>query len=504
MRRWILSAAFLWLTPVAAVGAGAFGLSVPLSLALGAVLAAFVATFLSRPLARALQSDGALPTWISISLGAVCLIAVLRIAALSVFMADVNRPQFSVEPDDNFRVVHSCMSAYAEAARFLDEGAHNIYERTLYRPGGQPRAIGPLRSDPFHYPPPFLLLPQAIRVVAPDFWDFRRIWFVLQAVTLAGAVVGLAGWVGGRAGAVALTGGLLVLAFPHAAATIQQGNFQITGVPLGVIAFVLLIAGREALGGGVLAYAALGKIFPGLLVIPLLTGRHWRALAWVAAMGLVILALTVATQGIQPMRDFFSTSLPEISTGAAFPQTENGPNARVNLSAYGQTVRLRMLGVTWLTQPRGLMAAQIYGVLVVALAAWAGWRRRFDLTHTHDRLAVAQLALGLVGLASYRSPFVGAVYGGVSTLWLMGVCAARARQPLRAQVWLLGLCVLAYALWSIPSPAYPPSQSWIWITGALTFACMGISVWAVLAAVRPPAPAPAPPPAPLLAIHPLP
>ena len=62
------------------------------------------------------------------------------------------------------------------------------------------RALGPLKVDPFHYPPPFLLLPQAIRALAPDFWDVRRIWFALQALVLFGTIVGLAGWIGGYRG----------------------------------------------------------------------------------------------------------------------------------------------------------------------------------------------------------------------------------------------------------------------------------------------------------------
>lgn len=484
MRGWVLTTSILWLTPVLAVGAGGLGLGPAAAVAVGLLAAAVIAIPASRLVSRALAADGPLPLPLRFGLAAAALGAILQFGTLSVFVADVTRTRFSVEPDDAFRRVHSCMSAYVEAARFVSEGGHNIYESDLYRPARVPREIGPLRVDPYHYPPPFLLLPQALRVAAPDFWDFRRLWFAVQALVLATAIVGLAVWAGGRAGAVALLGGLLMLAFPHAAATMQQGNFQITAVPLAIAGFVLLLTAWPAAGGALLGYAALGKIFPGILVVPLLAGRRWRALAWVGGMSLAVLLLTLAVQGVAPFRDFLSTSLPELSSGAAFPQTELPTHSRVNLSAYGQTVRLRELGVAWLTQPRGLMVAQVYGLLVVALAAWAGWRAPFDTSGRRGRLALAQFGLALTALASYRSPFVGAVYGSLPTLWVMGCLAARAATGARAGAWIAGLCTLALTVWLVPSPAYPPSRPWIWISGLVVLACMAINAWAVVDVLR--------------------
>lgn len=410
-------------------------------------------------------------------------LAILRINTVSVFMADVSRSAYSVEPHDTFRLSHSCLSAYAESARLLHDGDHNIYERSLYRPGNVARELGPLKVDPFHYPPPFLLLPQAIRAIAPDFWDVRRIWFALQALILSGAVVGLAAWIGGHRGAMALLGGVLLLAFPHPAATMQQGNFQVTAICLAVIAFALMLAGRMATGSTVLAYAALAKIFPGILVVPLIGGRYWRQLGWVAGAGVVLLAMTVALQGTRPFRDFVSTALPEISSGAAFPQTEIPQHARVNWSAYGQTVRLRHLGVTFLAQPAGLMVSQVYGVVVVALAAWVGWKRRLDVGTEAGRLTAVQVSLALVSLASFRSPFVGALYGAIATLWLMGLCAASATSAARQMSWLAATCGMAWAIWIVPSPAMQAPPAWNWITGLLVLACMVVNVWAIAQAL---------------------
>jgi alpha-1,2-mannosyltransferase len=483
IRWWIFAALCLWLTPVLSVGAGGLGLAPGFAIAAGIAVALLVALPASRALMHSLGGDQPFPLAFRLALAAAAAVAILQMGSLSIFMADVTRTRFSIDPDDPFRRVHSCASAYAEAVRFLRGGGHNIYERSLYRPPGAPREIGPLRVDPYHYPPPFLLLPQAVGLLTLDFWDFRRLWFMLQALMLGGAIAGLAAWVGGRAGTFALLGGVILLALPHPVATLQQGNFQITGVPLAICGFVLLVAGRAPAGGAVLAYAALAKIFPGILLIPLVTGRRWRQLVWLVAMGIAVVALTFVVQGLQPARDFASTSLPELSSGAAFPQTEMAPHSRVNWSAYGQTVRLRQLGVTWLTQSRGLMVAQIYGVLVVALAAWAGWRGRFDLAHPGGRIDLVIVGLALVGLASYRSPFVGAVYASLSTLWTMTLLAARGSSPVRSVCWLGGLVALGWAIWLVPSPAAPASQPWVWISGMLVLACMAVNVWAIVTVV---------------------
>lgn len=471
---------FFWLTPVLLVAAGGVGLPAVAAVCVGAIAALGIATYASQAVARRI---GSVPTVLAVAIWVATALAIYRVGTVSVYIADVNRPQFSVKPDDPFRRQHSCLSAYAESARFLSEHTHNIYERELYRPSRTPREIGPLQVDPFHYPPPFLLVPQAIRLIAPDFWHFRRIWFGLQALTLAGAVVGLAAWIGGRRGAIALFAGVLLLAIPLVATTLQSGNFQLTAVPLAAIAFILLMTGRLAVGATLLAYAALAKIFPGILAVVVLAQRDWRRLAALTLAGVVLIALTVVTQGLRPFQDFASTAVPEISSGAAFPQAEVPAYAHANWTFYGETVRARFLGLAWFTRPRGLAATQVYGLLVVALAAWIGWKRRFDLTLDSDRLALLRMAVALVGLMAFRSPFAGAMYGAISTIWVMGLAAAAATSQVKQIGWLVATGALAWTIWIIPSPGMPATGGWLWATGLQMFACIAVNVWTVLSVV---------------------
>ena len=485
MRRWLSAGLFLWLVPVLAVGARGLGVAPVAASVAGVIAAGLLAWFAAGAIASRMDTPDRLPRIYYAALAVAAIVAIARIASVSVYMADVRYIEYSVQPDDDFRRVHSCASAYSESARLLAQGEPDIYHRDHYRPGGKERVIGPLRVDPFHYPPPFLLLPQAVRLVAPDFWDFRRVWFALQALVLAGSVIGIAAWIGGRTGTIAMLGGVVLLALPHGVATFQQGNFQITAVPLAVVAFVLLMVGRFAIGGGLLAWAALAKIFPGILVVPLIAGKHWKPTAWVATMGALLLVVSLLTQGRGVFTAFIHTSLPEISSGAAFPQTESPVHSRVNWSAYGQTVRARQLGASWVTQRRGLMAAELYGLAVLVLAAWAGWRARLDLSTVDGRLHLAMLAVAIVSLASLRSPFVGALYGLIATLWLMGLLGARSSR--RATHWIAGIVILAVITVLIPTPAHPASATWLIVSGVLVFVCMGLNAWAVVLAVRQPA-----------------
>ena len=49
-----------------------------------------------------------------------------------------------------------------------------------------------------------------------------------------------------------------------------------------------------ALGGALLAFAILGKLYPGVFVLYLLLRGEWRAVAWTAVFGVVLVAISLA------------------------------------------------------------------------------------------------------------------------------------------------------------------------------------------------------------------
>jgi hypothetical protein len=476
MRNHVFVAATLWLTPVIAVGLTGAGLSHVPAIVIGLVLAAAIGRWASGPLAATLSPVLVGRRVLTVTMMLVAAVAIVQIARESVFMADSTKPAYSVIPGDPWRVEHSCMSAYFEAARFAEAGTGNVYDAALY----QPRHIGSLKVDSYHYPPPFLLVPQALRLIAPDFLQFRALWFAIQTLVFAGAVLALAVWIGGTIGAFALLSGLVVLTTPTVLYSLQMGNFQTTAVALGAVALVLLVTQRIKTGAPILAYVALSKIFPGLLVVYLLLARRWSAVAWTAASGAALVALAVVVLGTGPFADFVHREVPAISDGRAFPQSERPNVAASNQSMYGLTVRLRLLGATWLDQPMGLKVASMYGLIVLALAALVGWKGRIDLSNPAGRVLLVQTGLALMSLASFRSPFVGGPYGLVVTLWLLTLFAAASRSRQSAVLWSLAFIACAVANRLTPSPYYPPTTFWLAVSGGVFVFALGVSTWCVL------------------------
>jgi len=119
----------------------------------------------------------------------VALIALGQTARMSAFMLDAGEKQHSLFPDDAWYVAHSCLTAYSESARFATEGEPNLYRSELYLD----RKLGAFNVDGYHYPPPFLLLPLAVKALAgDDYPHLRMCWFALSALTLLFAMATVA------------------------------------------------------------------------------------------------------------------------------------------------------------------------------------------------------------------------------------------------------------------------------------------------------------------------
>jgi alpha-1,2-mannosyltransferase len=489
-----------WLAPVLTAGLIGLGLAiVPAAVVAVAIAGAATAwaVWMRRGVDWILDVFLAGPRiWLVVIIAAAVAAGVWN-ARLTVFMVDSSRVNCSYTPSDSFLRGHSCFSAYTEAARFAVAGDVNIYDARLYAPettAGPRRIIGGnLRVDVYHYPPPFLLLPAAIRLVAPEFLATRAVWFMVQSLLLAAALVMLSRWIGGVPGAWAAALGWLVLVSPAVLTTLQVGNFQVTVYALAMIAFVLIATGRELTGASLLAYATVGKIVPGVLILFLLTARRWRAVIYTAAFSLLLGAITVGAFGWKPIGDFIWYEMPKLASGEAFPQTERISTSLQNLSVYGETVRLRRLlaawfGLNWFGPEVGRMIASLYGLIVVLLTAGAGWlagQRGWlamgsgsrgmvgSVTLTPEtRIQLAQLVLALLSLTAFRSPFVGSIYGYLGTMWLLTLLAAEAPTAMKRGGWLAGFGLLVAAMWLTPTPVpqqtqIPPPLAWMVVTSVM-------------------------------------
>jgi hypothetical protein len=432
---------------------GLTGLGLPWPAATMAVAAAAGTTVWRRrgatgEIVRAIRRQPALILLV-VALGA----AAYYNVRLSSFMFDGTDASASVFPSRRFFRQHTCLSSYTEAARLAQTGV-NIFEMQRYvdepRPGEfKERFIGPFEVDIYQYPPSFLIVPHVAVAAGMDFPDIRRLWFAVQALLLFAGMAGLASWIGGTPGIVLLALTPVVWLAPTTRVGLQIGNFQLTAFPLAVLAMVAFDRSRAAAGGLALGFVTVSKIFPGVLGLLLLAQRRWSAIGWCIFWSVVVTALAWLAVGSAPFVDFVRYQLPRIESGEAFFWIEFPSFAPLNQSIYGLVTKLRSLGVPGMGAGTANAASSIYALLLLPLVAWGALRlRAIDAAVTdigQRRLRHAQVWLGLLSLASFRSPFVPDAYGLVGTLWLLTLIAV---ERARSAAWLvaIGFAAIAFAI----------------------------------------------------------
>lgn len=478
-----LLAALVCLGPPLAVAIRGAGVPMSWAVALPIAISALLLRVVPElPLAAAKRRPLLALVWLIVLVA-----GAVQTSRASLYALDATRPEYSVVPGNPWRVEHCCFTAYVEGARFATAGVPNVYDRSLYFAApDERRHIGPLTVDPFHYPPTFLLLPAAVRLIAPDFFDARRVWFGLQALVLGGTFLALGWWIGGGRGRRLALVAPLAWAAPTTFISLQMGNFQITAVPLALLGVMLAWSRREAAGGTLLAFTAAGKVFPSMLVLHTVTALRWQALAWIAATALAMVAVTLGIFGAGPFVEFVRDEFPDLLSGAAFPQTELPGTMPVNMSVYGMTTKLRLLGATWLDQPAGKHVAQLYALLLALFVLWSGRRvhTMVDPGHAHDRLQLAILWLAILNLAALGGPFVPAMYGTVGTLWVLTLLAAAAEGRSSFWNWIALFVVMTGAVLMLPTPrpAEVPSVttlvfSLVTQVGIFAVNVMAVGVW---------------------------
>jgi len=125
-----------------------------------------------------------------------------------------------------------------------------------------------------------------------------------------------------------------------------------------VSAWLALRKGKDRGTGFALGAASAWKLFPALMVIPLIRLKRWRALGWMIGSGAVIGLTSALIVGLTPTREFISRATPK--------NFEFWRSAPMNLSAAGIAYR-------WLTRsywrPQGVNVPALATTVVVILIA---------------------------------------------------------------------------------------------------------------------------------------
>jgi alpha-1,2-mannosyltransferase len=410
--------------------------AMPLAAATGLATGAAAVWWLRRRLSTAgsLARVPASARWLFVSGAALVLV---QLVPLTAFIIDPHVQLWPVGLARPWQSAHSCVTAYwvaAENARAVPD----IYVETVYRPviaANLPRQpnLGPFIVDVFEYPPTFLPLPRLLSSATLDFWGFRRLWFALNLAGVAIGLVAIARRLDASLGTHAVWLTPWAVAAPSVIGTLQAGNVQLLFLVASAVAMLLFERRRPAIGGLLLGYAIVSKLYPGVLVLYLLLRLDWRAVGWTAAAGVALTVVTLADLGTSPMLAF-AHHLPKILSGEAFPGLYRPPAIAINESVPGIAFKLGLLGVPGM----GFAAAQavgwIYTVVLVGMTAWLA--RRWS-----DRRLDPLAWVAILILATLRSPFL-PQYGAFPALWLatLVLAVASTRRGVRgaaAVLWLV-------------------------------------------------------------------
>lgn len=409
------------------------------------------------------------------------ILAVLQIGRLSAFMSDPSRAWGSTVPDPA-AIGHQCMSAYVQAADLARRGERNLYAEKFYpafslrsdtKPTSPVQGLSQYLEDPYQYPPQFLILPRIALSLTNHFLTMRTVWFVLQSLTFIAGVVSLGFWIGGSEGLLTILMLPALLAALPVMLNFQFGQFHAMTVILAIAGMVAFEKQRIAVGGALLGFAILAKIFPALLLVYLVAQRRWREILLTLIFVAIFTGLSVVILGVAPMQAFLSFELPRLITGQAFTfiDREGLPlfiKAR-NFSLYGLLVKLQLLGISGLNTTIFHLLQWIYTIVIFVLTLFAAGKNL-----SSSRLAKAQVWFAVLVLASLRSPIAPSAYVVVPALFLLILLAGE----IRGRISYGFLFVLAWILiMGVPPLPDRPELLVDLIGDALT---LGLCMWVLI------------------------
>lgn len=383
------------------------------------------------------------------------------------------RPMDDPETTKPFLLRHNCFTCYVVATHLATDGVDNLYLPERYRDAVEETSAHQTIGDTFtidryQYPPPFLLLPRLLMATGGDFFQVRTYWHVLAIAVFSVAIGAMSGWLGGAGFNRFWLLWPLILLLPTTGGSLQIGNVHFLIIAMCVLAMAAIESDRWAIGGALLGFAVVSKVFPGLLLVYLVFRRRWRAVAATAVCMILFTMLTWAIFGGQPFRDFLTYQLPRLLNGDAFDFARTHAKAiTVNSSVYGVPYKLLKLGV--LGEGGVDLYARIltwaYTPLILIVTAVAGMRGRT----THNRIVCGGLGeeegrtwlaagwLCVIVLAQMRSPFLPWGYGTTAVVWLIGLLLVGGTTSRVAKI-MLAACLTVFAL-HIPLPYGPPTAT---------------------------------------------
>ena len=312
----------------------------------------------------------------------------------------------------------------------------------------------------YSYPLPFaiFMVPFALLPFSVSLAVFQGLSIVLFASTVAVWI----GWAHGWTPNLARRRLLLALAagfYPPIFGTVASGQANLMLFPLLAGGVALTISGtaprRQAIGGVMLGLAAIVKLVPGILVVPLVIGRRWGGAVGTAlgALGALVVATLLAPWAAQGSGGLTSLLEPDSyftnqSINGFVTRLVNHSDRTVPLFPHAFDPRLPMLLLT-----------ALFGLVTLAIL----WRARGSLTERRGLALGLALALVAGVIGAPKNSFWNQAFALIAVGLMLAVDAVdlRIRSLGRADLILLSVWLGGAFLWTLLW-MFPPSK-----TGAL-------------------------------------
>jgi hypothetical protein len=189
---------------------------------------------------------------------------------------------------------------------------------------------------------------------------------------------------------------LMLFNWRPATDTIALGQFDIVALFCCTLAWVLLRRGRDGWAGALIAFLALIKLYPALLLGFFVAARRWRALAGFALGGLACTAYSVAVLGWQNHVTYLADVVTRIGGGTSWieNQTFNGFASRL----FAPTIAADKFDYAPVT-----LATYAFFVVTVGLAVLLTANLRLDI---RDWKASARAMRSFFGRSTQSTPSV--------------------------------------------------------------------------------------------------
>lgn len=376
------------------------------------------------------------------------MLALIWLIGTSTFLFNVQDTRFVAKGND-FGTTHNCLTGYAVATHLAIKKTENIYAHSNYTYSGFSTPVhksvdGIFMIDEYHYPPPFLILPYLLLKIFKDFFILRAVWFVLIVTFFISALALVGFWCGAFKQQKRLLIFPILLCAPTVHIALQIGNVHLLIIAISIIGMIAFEEKHPIVGGSLLGFAIVSKIWPVILFVHLIIQRRWKPVLWCVIAGIVYTLIGLFLFGPEPYWDFITYKLPRISSGEAFNfMIWNKGTVIENMSIFGISHKLYALNLLnvkpVLLSPILAWSFTIFiGLIVIAVSL-----RRVNNADGEDnnRLLKVQLWLALLTLVQLRSPFLPWHYGVVSSLWLIILLVSTARGWKSSLYLVAGLCL---------------------------------------------------------------